>query len=310
MKTQFASSFRVFLLVIGQKISRHPGFKTSVLIVLGGLMTLQSLSQVNKPNQTGYAPVNGLKMYYEVYGEGKPLVLLHGAFNTIHLTFGQLIPELSKNRKVIAVELQGHGHTADIDRPFSFQSMAEDVAGLLKYLKIDSADVFGYSMGGGVAWQLAISHPALVRKLVIASSVYKSDGWTPETRAILPTLTPQMFEGTPIKTLYDSLAPDPKHWIQFINKMKQFVTTNYDFGAEKIRGIKSPTLIITGDGDGVLPEHAVEMFRLRNGRYMVDFGPAPNTQLAIFPGTSHIFVMMHPDWLLSMIIPFLDAPKH
>jgi pimeloyl-ACP methyl ester carboxylesterase len=276
------------------------------------LLSFQSFSQVNQNNKTsiktGYAPVNGLKMYYEIHGEGKPLVLLHGAFNTINMAFGMLIPELAKNRQVIAVELQGHGHTGDIDRPFSFQSMADDVAALLKFLKTDSADIFGYSMGGGVAWQLAIRHPPLVRKLVIASAVYKYEGWTPETRAILPILTPEMFEGTPLKTEYDNLAPDPKHWSQFVNKMKQFVSTPYDFTAEKIRAIKSPTLIITGDGDGVLPEHAVEMFRLRNGKYMVDFGPAPVTQLAIFPGTSHIFVMMHPEWLLSMIQPFLDAP--
>ena len=281
--------------------------KTIVLAAIFCLIALQSFSQVNKPAQTGYAPVNGLKMYYEVYGAGKPLVLLHGAFNTINLAFGMLIPELSKTRQVIAVELQGHGRTADIDRPFSFQSMADDVAALLKHLKIDNADIFGYSMGGGTALQLVIRHPEVVRKLVIASAVYKYEGWTPETRAILPTLTPEMFQGTPIKTDYDSLAPDPKHWTQFVNKMKKFVTTPYDFGADKIKAIKSPTLIITGDGDGVLPEHAVEMFRLRGGGYMVDFGPAPKTQLAILPGNSHISVMMQTSSLVSMINPFLDA---
>ena len=270
------------------------------------LAATQSFSQ-NKPFQSGYAPVNGLKMYYEIYGQGKPLVLLHGAFNTIPMAFGMLIPELSKTRQVIALEMQGHGRTADIDRPFSFESMADDVAALLKYLKKDSADIFGYSMGGGIAWQLAIRHPEAVKKLVIASAVYKYEGWAPETRAILPNITPEVFEHTPIKTDYDSLAPDRKHWTEFINKMKKFITTPYDFGAEKIRAIKSPTFIIAGDGDGVLPEHAVEMFRLRNGKYMIDFGPAPTTQLAIYPGTSHISVMMQKDWLLSMIVPFLDA---
>ena len=258
--------------------------------------------------KTGYAPVNGLKMYYEVHGTGKPLVLLHGAFNTINMAFGQLIPGLSKDRQVIAVELQGHGHTADIDRPFSFESMADDVDALLKYLKIDSADILGYSMGGGVAWQLAIRHPQSVRKLIIASSVYKYEGWSQQTRSILPMLTAQMFEGTPIKTQYDSLAPDPKHWGEFINKMKKFVTTPYDFTAAKVKAIKSPTLIIAGDGDGVTPEHAVEMYRLRGGDYMVDFGPVHKAQLAIFPGTSHISAMMQTDWLLSMITPFLDTP--
>ena len=291
------------------KISdRKFSFKIFFAIALHCLIVLESFAQV-KPAQTGYAPVNGLKMYYEIYGEGKPLVLLHGAFNTINIAFGQLIPELSKNRKIIAVEFQGHGRTADIERPFSFESLADDVEALLKYLKIDSADIFGYSMGGGVAWQLAIRHPQSVRKLIIASAPYKYEGWTPQTRAILPTLTAAMFEGSPIKQEYDRLAPDPKHWFQFVNKMKQFVSTSYDFTAQKIKDIKSPTLIITGDGDGVLPEHAVEMYRLRGGGYMVDFGPVPKTQLAIFPGTSHIFVMMHPEWLISMIPPFLDEPK-
>jgi len=289
-------------------IGQHTFKRISAFASILCLVAVQSFSQ-NKPAQSGYAPVNGLKMYYEVYGEGKPLVLLHGAFNTIPMAFGMLIPELSKNRQVIAVEMQGHGRTVDIDRPFSFESMADDVAALLKYLKKDSADIFGYSMGGCVAWQLAIRHPEAVKKLVIASAVYKYEGWSPETRAILPNITPEVFEHTPIKSQYDSLAPDPKHWTEFINKMKKFITTPYDFGAEKIRAIKSPTLIIAGDGDGVLPEHAVEMFRLRNGKYMIDFGPPPATQLAIFPGTSHISVMMQKDWLVSMIVPFLDANK-
>jgi pimeloyl-ACP methyl ester carboxylesterase len=265
------------------------------------------LSGQSQPAQKGYAPVNGLKMYYEIYGAGKPVVLLHGAFNTINMAFGQLIPELAKGHQVIAVELQGHGRTADIERPFSFETMADDVAALLKYLKIDSADIMGYSMGGGVAQQLAIRNPKMVRRLIIASSVYKYDGWSAETRAILPQLTAQMFERTPIKTNYDSLAPDPKHWTEFINKMKKFVTTPYNFGADKIKAIKSPTLIIAGDGDGVSIEHAVEMYRLRGGGYMIDFGPTPKTQLAIFPGTSHISTMMQTSWLVSMITPFLDA---
>ena len=262
---------------------------------------------ISQPAKSGYAPVNGLKMYYEVHGSGKPVVLLHGAFNTINLAFGQLIPALSAHRQVIAVELQGHGRTADINRPFSFESMADDVAALLKYLKIDSADFFGYSMGGGVAQQVAIRHPKLVRRLIITSSVFKYEGWSNETRAILPVLTPEMFAGTPIKTDYDSLAPDPSHFNAFVNKMKHFVTRPYDFGADKIKAIRSPTLIITADGDGVTPEHAVEMYRLRGGGYMVDFGPIPAAQLAILPGSSHISVMFQTEALLSMITAFLDS---
>jgi pimeloyl-ACP methyl ester carboxylesterase len=274
-----------------------------VLAVIFSCLIVNSFSQT----KTGYAQVNGLKMYYEVYGSGKPLLLLHGAFNSINMAFSQLIPVLSKTRQIIAVEFQGHGRTNDIDRPFSFESMADDVAALLKQLKIDSTDVLGYSMGGGVAQQIAIRHPSLVRRLILASTVYKYEGWTQETRSILPMLTAEMFEQTPIKTEYDKLAPDPKHWKEFINKMKKFVTTTYDFGADKIKAIKSPTLIIAGDGDGVSPEHAVEMYRLRGGGYMIDFGPIHAAQLAIFPGTSHISAMMQTDWLVSMINPFLDT---
>ena len=286
--------------------------KISATAVLKRIIALTAILVCLMPTvfgqaKTGYAQVNGIKMYYEVHGAGKPLVLLHGAFNTINTAFGQIIPALSKTRQVIAVELQGHGRTQDIDRPFSFETMADDVAALLKFLKTDSADIFGYSMGGGVAQQIAIRHPEVVRRLIITSSVYKYEGWSPETRAILPMLTPEMFEPTPIKQEYDKLAPDPKHWKEFINKMKKFVTTTYDFGADKIKAIRSPTLIITGDGDGVLPEHAVEMYRLRGGAYMVDFGPIHAAQLAILPGSSHISVMMQTDWLVSMVVPFLDA---
>lgn len=285
---------------------------TMPLFVILLSIGIQSYSQQNsnepaKPLTSGYAPVNGLKMYYEIYGEGKPIVLLHGAFNTINLNWAMLIPELSKKRQVIAVEFQGHGRTADIDRPFSFENFADDVAGVLKHLKIDSADIMGFSMGGGVAWQMAIRHPQLVKKLIIASTPYKYDGWSPETKVVFPKLAPEFFEGTPVKTAYDSLAPGTKNFPALVNKMKQLVSKPYDFGAEKIKAIKSPTLIISADGDGVLPEHAVEMFRLRHGSYMVDFGPVPATQLAIFPGTSHISVMFHPEWLLSIINPFLDA---
>jgi pimeloyl-ACP methyl ester carboxylesterase len=279
--------------------------KGSMFIVI---FVITAAGKINAQKPGNYAPVNGLKMYYEIHGQGKPLVLLHGAFNTIGLAFGQLIPELSKNRKVIAVELQGHGRTADIDRPFSFESMADDIAALLKYLKTDSADILGYSMGGAVTMQLAIRHPQTIRKMIIISAAYKYEGWSPETRAILPQLTPEMFEGTPIKIDYDSLAPDPKHWTQFVNKMKQFVAAPFDFNAEKIKQIKSPALIICADGDGLLPEHAVELYRLLGGKYMVDFGPIPGTQLAILPGSSHISVMMETGWLLSMIPRFLDTP--
>ncbi len=263
--------------------------------------------QASTPKEKGYAPVNGLKMYYEIYGEGQPIILLHGAFMTINTNFGEMIPALSKSRKVIAVELQGHGHTADIDRPLTAETMADDVAALLQYIKTDKTDVFGYSLGGEVAMQFAIRHPGMIRRLIIVSAAYKSDGWSPETKAVFPMLKAEFFTGTPIKIAYDSIAPDPKHFPKLVNKIKIMSTTPFDFTAEKIKGIKSPVLIILADGDGVLPEHALEMYRLLGGNYMVDFGTLHKTQLAILPGSSHISVMMQTDRMVSMTDTFLNA---
>jgi len=277
-----------------------------VLAVISCLAATRSFSQ-NKPLQSGYAPVNGLKMYYEVYGDGKPLVLLHGAFMNIDMSFAHFIPELSKTRKIIAVEFQGHGRTADIDRPFSAENFADDVAAVLKFLNIDSADVLGYSLGGEVAAQLAIRQPQMVRKLVILSSAFKFEGWSPETRAVFPMITPEIFAKTPIKTEYDRLAPDTAHWSQFIKKMVRFVSTPFDF-TDKARSIKKPMLLIFGDSDGILPEYAAEMFRSAGGVRNGDMTGLPNSQLAIFPGTSHTAVIMRTGWLLSMIPPFLEAP--
>ena len=280
----------------------------SVFVAIFCLIVVRSFSQT-KPSQSGYAPVNGLKMYYEVYGEGKPLVLLHGSFMSIDMTFSQLIPELSKTRKIIAVEFQGHGRTADTERPFSAENFADDVAGVLKFLKIDSADILGYSLGGEVAAQVAIRQPKMVRKLVIVSSAFKFEGWSPETRAVFPMITPEIFAKTPIKTEYDRLAPDTTHWSQFIKKMVQFVSTPFDF-TDKARSLKKPMLLIFGDSDGILPEHAAEMFRSAGGVRNGDMAGLPNSQLAVFPGTSHTGVIMRTGWLLSMIPPFLDAPVH
>ena len=259
------------------------------------------------PPKVGYAPVRGLKLYYEVHGDGRPLVLLHGSFMTIDLTYGQVIPELSKTRRVIALELQGHGRTADIDRPITFESMADDVAELLKYLKVESADVFGYSMGGTVALQVAARHPEAVRKLIIASAVFKSDGWSPETRAAIANLKPEVLERTPIKKEYDRLAPDPKHFPQFVEKVKQVSATPFDFTAEA-KSLQCPTLIILGDSDGIRIEHGADLFRLRGGAVNGDLAGATNSQFAILPGTSHVGVMLRTDWLLSIVTNFLDAP--
>jgi pimeloyl-ACP methyl ester carboxylesterase len=257
--------------------------------------------------QTGYAPVNGLNMYYEIHGTGQPLLVLHGSFMTIEL-MGKLVPELARSRQVIAVEFQGHGHTADIDRPVTYEQMADDTAALLRHLGIGNADVYGYSLGGGVALQLAVRHPELVRKLVVVSASYTSAGMYPEVLTGIEQITPEMFDGTPWREAYDRTAPHPEAFPTLVAKLTQLDMTPYDWTAEAIQAITAPTLIVIGDSDGTPPEHAVEMFRLRGGGVFGDLAGLPAAQLAVLPGTSHVGILDRAEWLLAMVPPFLDAP--
>jgi pimeloyl-ACP methyl ester carboxylesterase len=258
--------------------------------------------------QTGYAPVNGLQMYYETHGVGQPLVVLHGSFMTIGL-MGRLIPALAESRRVIAVEFQGHGHTADIDRPITYEGLADDTAALLRHLGVDIADVYGYSLGGGVALQVAIRHPGLVRKLVVVSASYTSEGAYPEVWAGIEQITPALFDGTPWREAYDRTAPHPEAFPTLVAKLKQLDMTPYDWTAEAVRAIAAPTLIAIGDADGTRPEHAVEMLRLRGGGVFGDLAPRlPASQLAILPGTTHVGMLDRADWLAPMVTAFLDAP--
>jgi pimeloyl-ACP methyl ester carboxylesterase len=266
----------------------------------------------NTNPQTGYAPVNGLRMYYEVFGTGRPLVVLHGAYMTIE-TMGEIVPALAEGRQVIAVELQAHGHTADIDRPLTYEHMADDVAALLRHLGIEQADVFGFSTGGGVALQLAIRHPEVVRKLVVASASYTSDGMQPELLEMTPTITPEAFAGSPIEEAYLRTAPNPDDFPNLATKLKRLDMEPFAWPPEDIQGINAPTLIIIGDSDAIRLEHAVEMFRLLGGGVMGDLAGLPKSQLAVLPGTAHFLplgsgLMDRADWLVSMIGPFLDAP--
>jgi pimeloyl-ACP methyl ester carboxylesterase len=246
-------------------------------------------------------------MYYEVHGTGLPLVVLHGAFMTIEL-MGKLIPELARSRQVIAVEFQGHGHTADIDRPLTYEQLADDTAALLGHLGIGSADVYGYSMGGGVALQVAIRHPGLARKLVVVSAAYSSAGGHAEALPVFEQLTPEFFDGTPWRAAYDRTAPDPTAFATLVAKMKRLDTTPWAWPAETVQAITAPTMIVLGDSDGTRLEHAVEMFRLRGGGVFGDLAGLPAAQLAVLPGTSHVGMLDRADWLLAMVPPFLDAP--
>lgn len=261
----------------------------------------------NNAPQTGYAPVNDLHMYYEIYGTGQPLVVLHGSFMTIEL-MGALVPELARSRQVIAVELQGHGHTADIDRPITYEHLADDTAHLLRYLGIGNADIYGYSLGGGVALQFAIRHPELVRKLVIVSASYTSDGMYPDVLAGIEQITPALFDGTPWRAAYDRTAPNPAAFPALVAKVARLDMTPYSWSPEAVQAIAAPTLIVIGDSDGTSPEHAVEMFRLRGGGVFGDLAGLPAAQLAVLPGTTHVGILDRAAWLVAMIPPFLDAP--
>lgn len=278
--------------------------KTIALIFTMLLPTILSAQQ--KPT-TGYAPVNGLKMYYEIHGRGDPVVLLHGSFMTISNNWTGWIPELSKTRKVIAVEMQGHGRTADITREMSYESFADDVAALLDYLKIKQADVLGYSMGGGVAMQVAIRHPDKVRKAVSISAVFRYDGWVREALDMFPQLTAESFKGSPIETEYKKLSAAPNEFPNFVRRVIAMDLKPYDFGADKLKATKAPMFFIHGDADGVRLHHIAEMFRLKGDEIFGDMRPRSASRLAILPNTTHITLMHKGNAIIPMVNDFLDA---
>lgn len=263
--------------------------------------------------QTGYAPVGDLEMYYEIHGSGPPLILLHGAYMTIDM-MGPILPGLAGTRRVIAVEQQGHGRTADVDRPLTYEQMADDTAALARHLEVDTADVVGYSMGGGIALQLAIRHPALVRRLVLASTSFTSDGMHAAALEMFPSITPELFAGSPIEEAYLRTAPNPGDFPKLVEKLTRLDTTPFAWPEQDVRAIAAPTLIVLGDSDGIRLEHAVELFRLRGGGVMGDLAGLPESQLAVLPGTAHFVppgsgLLDRAEWLLAMIVPFLDPPS-
>jgi len=256
----------------------------------------------------GYAPVNGLQMYYEVHGSGgRPLVLLHGNLSTIGVDFGGMIPSLAKGRQVIGVEQQAHGHTADIDRPLSVRHWADDTAALLGHLGIGRADLFGYSSGSAVAFQLAVDHPELVGKLVLASFSYRLDGLHPGLMDNVQGLKPEHLAGTPFEQDYVRVAPNPGDWPKLIGKITQMEHDLPQWSADDLRNLAAPTMLVIGDSDIVQPEHTVEMFRLLGGGVPGDLAGLPRPRLAVLPGTTHITLVQRADWLSSMVGEFLDA---
>ena len=258
---------------------------------------------------TGYAPVGELRMYYEIHGQGRPLILLHGANMTIDM-MGPLLAPLAESHQVIAVEAQGHGRTADVDQPLTYEQMGDDLAAAMRHLELESADIVGFSMGAGIAVQLAIRHPERVRKLVAISVSFRSDGMHQEGIDIFASMTPELFAGTPMEQAYLELAPNPADFPKLVEKIKALETTGYAWPEEDIRGIKAPTLIIVGDSDMLRLEHMVEFFRLRGGGVPGDLAGVPEAQFAVLPGTTHFApgssVLDRSEWLLAMIRPFLE----
>lgn len=269
-------------------------------------MAITDLSAQQGPT-SGYAPVNGLKMYYEVHGSGEPVVLLHGAFMTITTNWAGWIGELSKTRKVIAVEMQGHGRTADIPREPSSENLADDVAALLEYLEIPRADLIGYSMGGRVAMEVAVRHPGQVRKVVVISSTFRRDGMTQEGLDALTKLKPEVFKGSPLETEFKRLSPTPDQFSNFVTRMVAVFSKEKDLSADQLQSTTAPMFFIFGDADGIRLEHVAEMFRLKGGGIYGDLRPRSASRLAILPNTTHVTLMQRISIIVPMVNDFLDA---
>jgi pimeloyl-ACP methyl ester carboxylesterase len=279
-------------------------------IILAALALACGQASKASARQGGYARVNGLNLYYEIHGAGEPLILLHGGVGATEM-FDPILPLLSKTHEVIAVDLQAHGRTADIDRPLSIEAMADDVAALIKYLGIKKTDVMGYSLGGGVALRTAIQHPGVVRKLVLVSAAFKRDGWYPEIVAGMSQMGPgaaEPMKQTPMYQIYARIAPKPEDWPVLITKLGDLLRKDYDWSKE-VAAIKAPTLLVFGDADAVRTAHAVQFFELLGGGKKDagwDGSGMSNARLAILPGLTHYNIFSSPA-LASTVTPFLDA---
>jgi pimeloyl-ACP methyl ester carboxylesterase len=283
----------------------------AVVIILAASSLAFAQTRAAVTVKTGYASVNGLNLYYEIHGTGEPLILLHGGLGSTEM-FGEIMPLLSKNRQVIAVDLQAHGHTADIDRPLSFATMADDIAALIKQLGIGRADIMGYSLGGGVALRTAVRHPDVVRNLVLVSTPFKRDGWYPEIAAGMAQLGAEAAEPmkqTPIYQLYARIAPKPADWPVLLTKVGELGRQDYDWSQE-VAAIKAPTLLVYGDADAVRTAHAEQFFELLGGGRKDggwDGSGISNARLAILPGLTHYNIFKSPT-LVSTVASFLGAP--
>jgi pimeloyl-ACP methyl ester carboxylesterase len=255
--------------------------------------------------KSGYVDVGSLHMYYEIHGAGKPLVLLHGGFGDIP-SWGPTLTALAQSREVIAFELEGHGRTADLDRPLSWEQMTDDVAAAVKKLGFDQVDVMGYSLGGVMALRMGVKYPSLVRKLVVVSGIYSPAGYYPAINAHWPTA--QDLAGSPMEKEYAQHALNPSRWPIFVGKMDQALKDFKGWPESEVRSIKAPTLLVFGDNDAVQPEYEVQLFRMLGGdKAMGGFSPL-RSQMAVLPNTTHFSIFVRADLLIPIVNPFLDAP--
>lgn len=264
-------------------------------------------ARVTTASTSGYVHVDGIDVYYEVHGNGEPLVLLQGALTTIDISFGALLPTLAEDRMVIAIEQQGHGRTADREGALSYERMALDTVAVLDHLGVDRTDVFGYSMGGGVALELAISHPERVRRAIVASMPFQPEGWYPGVLEATAHITPDDFIGSGLPEAYAAVAPNPDGWSTLVEKVKQLDLEFTGWRPKEIRSIVAPVLVVIGDSDTVTVPHAAQMFELLGGGVAGDFAGLPDSRLAVLAGTTHIGVLLErTDWLLEATSSFLD----
>jgi len=258
-----------------------------------------------------YADVNGIKLYYETHGSGRPLILLHGGLGSGEM-FGPVLPALAEHHQVIAADLQGHGRTADIDRPIDIRLMADDIAALIDHLELEASDVVGYSLGGGVALQVAVRHPAKVRRLVAVSAHIRTDAIYPDMRAQqgqVNAAAVEFLKDTPMYQLYRRVAPRPEDFPRLLDKMGQAMAKDFDF-TDDVRNLKVPTLVMAADADMAPPRHYVEVFSLldggqRDGGWMGDGRPAGGHALAILPGLTHYNIFGSP-LFAAATLAFLD----
>lgn len=268
------------------------------------LMTGPAFAQIEPVGDR--VEVNGMQMYYEVSGEGDPLVVLHGAYMNIP-SMGGIVGKLAETHKVYALEFQGHGRTTDIDRPITYPNLADDVAAFMDAVGLEKADVFGYSMGAAAGLQLAIRHPEKVEKLAAASVAYDAKGWQPEFTAFIPQMTVEMFLDMPFAAEYRELAANPDGFPALVEKLIQLEHEPMAW-EDDVKDLETPVLIISGDADVSTLEHAVAMFRLLGGGAMGDMGkPLPESRLAVLPATSHTAVIGQVDLLHAFIEPFLEG---